>query len=192
MLAIGSTLVSLDLFDEYFACELAACKGACCVAGDYGAPLEEEECKALENIYPHIADMLTPEGRSTIEEYGKYVFVPEAGHHATPVCSSGACAYAVFQNGMARCGIELAWRAGKSDLRKPISCHLYPIRIQKHKHYEAVNYDRWHICKPACKNGKANAIPLFRFVKEAIIRKYGEDYYQALEEFYQQKTASLP
>ena len=185
MLSIENTLVSLDVIEEQFVCDLRACKGACCVQGDYGAPLTEEELLILEKIYEAVKPYLTPEGAFTIEKEGKHVYIEEEEKYATPLRHDGACAYTIFENGTAFCGIERAWKDGKIDFQKPISCHLYPIRITQHKHYEAVNYERWSICKAACKNGKQLKVPVYRFLKDAIIRKYGEHYYRALEDYAQ-------
>lgn len=185
MLSIENTLVSLDVIEEQFVCDLRACKGACCVQGDYGAPLTEEELPILEKIYEAVKPYLTPEGAFTIEKEGKHVYIEEEEKYATPLRHDSACAYTIFENGTAFCGIERAWKDGKIDFQKPISCHLYPIRITQHKHYEAVNYERWSICKAACKNGKQLKVPVYRFLKDAIIRKYGEHYYRALEDYAQ-------
>lgn len=183
MLSIENTLVSLDVIEEQFVCDLNACKGACCVQGDFGAPLEENELEILEKIYEEVKPFLPKEGIEAIERQGKHVFLDEEKKHATPLRKDGACAYTVFENGTAYCGIEKAWKVGKIDFQKPISCHLYPIRITKYEHYEAVNYERWKICKAACINGKRLKVPLFRFVKDAIVRKYGTEYYEALEAY---------
>lgn len=187
MLSIENTLVSLDVIEERFVCDLAACKGACCVLGDFGAPLEEQELPFLEEIYEVIKPYLCQEGLQTIEKEGKYVFIEEEEKFATPLRDDGACAYAIFENGIALCGIEKAWKDGATNFQKPISCHLYPIRITRYKHFEAVNYERWNICKAACKNGNKLKIPVYRFLKDAIVRKYGENYYQALDAFAQQQ-----
>jgi hypothetical protein len=181
MLSIENTLVSLDVIEENFVCDLHVCKGACCVKGDFGAPLEKEELTVLEQIYEQVKPYLTAEGIATLEEEGKHIYVEEEEKHATPLRQDGACAYAVFENGRVSCGIEKAWKDGKISFQKPISCHLYPIRIKRYRHYEAVNYERWSICKAACKKGNLLKMPVYRFVKDAIIRKYGESYYEALE-----------
>lgn len=188
MLSIENTLVSLDVIEEHFVCDLNACKGACCVQGEYGAPLEENELPILENIYENVKPYLTQEGIEAIEKEGKHVFLKEENKHATPLRKDGACAYTVFENGVAMCGIERAWKDGKVDFQKPVSCHLYPIRITKHQHYDAVNYERWEICKAACANGKKLKIPVYKFLKDALIRKYGQTYYDTLEAFVQYKN----
>lgn len=188
MLSIDDKLVSLDVVEEHFVCDLNTCKGACCVYGDYGAPLEPDELKVLDEIYDSVKSYLTKEGLETIETDGKYVFNEETEKHATPLRADGACAYTIFENGIALCGIEKAWKDGAIAFQKPISCHLYPIRVTKHTHYEAVNYERWNICKAACKNGNKLKVPVHRFLKEAILRKYGEQFFNILDDYFVQNV----
>lgn len=183
MIIIHQTLVSDDILDEKFACNLNACKGACCVEGDEGAFVDAEERKMLEKVYPKVKPYLTPEGIDAIEKQGLWVTNDE-GILKTPLMKNGPCVYTIWDNGIALCGIEKAYLDGKVKWQKPISCHLYPIRISKVGEYDALNYEEWDICKPACKNGKSLGIPVFRFVKSALIRKYGEEYYNALEATY--------
>lgn len=181
MLQIGNTLVSLDVLDHHFVCDLEKCKGACCVSGDAGAPLEEHETAELEAVWPVVKDYLQEEGRESIARYGLYVHDMD-GDLVTPLINGNReCAYTVFENGIARCGIEQAYLAGKISFRKPVSCHLYPIRIQPLKNYEAVNYDRWDICAAACKLGEKLKVPVYKFLREPLIRKYGEAWYEELE-----------
>jgi hypothetical protein len=181
MLAIGDTLVSEDLIEKHFVCDLNACKGGCCVKGDYGAPLEKEELAILDDIYEDVKPFLSEEGIKSIEKQGKYVLY-EKQEWVTPLIKGRECAYTIFENGIAKCGIEKAFYAGKVDFKKPVSCHLYPVRINKMKNsVEAVNYDRWSICKPACKLGDSLKVPLYKFLKESLTRKYGEVWYEQLE-----------
>lgn len=184
MIIIQETLVSDDIFDKEFVCNLDACKGACCVEGDEGAYLEKEETKILKRIYPKIKDYLTKEGIKAIEKQGYYV-TNEDGELKTPLINSGPCAYINYENGIAICGIEKAYYDKKVKWKKPVSCHLYPIRISKVNGNDALNYERWKICKPACTHGKELNVPVFRFVKDAIIRKYGAEYYEAMEATYE-------
>lgn len=184
MIQIGRTLISEELFTEAFQCDLEACKGACCVEGDAGAPLELEEADLLEQEYAAIAPYLIEEGRKAIEMQGRSV-IDDDGDLGTPLVNGGACAYAVFENGKALCGIEQAWKAGATAFRKPVSCHLYPVRIQSYQSFDAVNYHRWNICSPACALGKALQQPVFVFLKEALIRRFGTEWYAELEEVYQ-------
>lgn len=180
MIEIEKTLVSEDIFEEHFACDLAACKGACCVLGDAGAPLLEEELTILDDIYDDVKPFLTSEGIEALEAQGTFVIDVE-GDFATPLINGKECAYTVFDDkGIALCGIEKAWRAGAVQWKKPLSCELYPIRVTKLYEHEAVNYHKWDICKPACECGAKQKLPVYRFLKEPLIRKYGEDYYQQL------------
>lgn len=181
MIIIENALVSDDVVGKQFVCNLTACKGACCIAGDSGAPLDYEETAVLENIYDKVKPYMTPQGIKAVEQFGKYM-VDSDGEFVTPLVEGNKeCAYTIFENGMALCGIEKAYRAGDIDFYKPISCHLYPIRIKKMAEYDAVNYDRWDICSPACANGKKLGVRVFEFLKAPLIRKYGEDWYKQLE-----------
>ncbi len=169
---------------EHFRCNLDACKGACCWEGDFGAPLEPAEMETLEKIYPDIKPYLRPEGIRVIEEQGLFVYFKGLKDYGTPLLDDGACAFLTFEkNGVAKCGIEKAFEEGATDFRKPISCHLYPIRVSKNEKvgFEALNYDRWDICSAACTAGEKEQIPVFRFAKAALIRKYGEEFYEELE-----------
>lgn len=182
MIKIEDKLISDDVVEKQFACALEACKGACCWEGDFGAPLEEEELDILEQLFPYIKDNLSPLGRTAIELLGTAVYEKENQGWATPLLKDGACAYLTYDDkGFAKCGIEQAWEEGKIDFRKPISCHLYPIRIEKLPDYEAINYDRWDICSAACTKGERLGLPVYVFAKEALIRKYGEDFYEQLD-----------
>jgi hypothetical protein len=181
MIVIDDKYISDDVVEKNFVCNLNACKGACCVAGDCGAPLEEEELKILKKIYPKVKPFLRPQGIEEIEHTGLHTWDDEHGH-VTPIVNGAICAYATIDdNGIVGCGIEKAWKAGAIDYRKPISCHLYPIRITKYETFEAVNYDKWSICKPACKLGNQLQVPVYKFLKEAITRKYGEEFYEVLD-----------
>jgi hypothetical protein len=183
MIIIQETLVSDEIMDNDFACNLNACKGACCVEGDEGALLDKDEIPMLRKIYPKVKEYLTPEGIEAIEKQGYYI-VNDEGELKTPLIDNGPCAYTYYSEGIALCGIEKAYREKKIKWQKPVSCHLYPIRITKVGEYDALNYERWKICKPACVNGKQLQIPVFRFVKDALVRKYGQEYFDALEATY--------
>ncbi|MBL0097087.1 MAG: DUF3109 family protein [Bacteroidetes bacterium] len=181
MLQIGTTLVSIDLVENQFVCDLEKCKGECCVAGDSGAPLEESEMKEIENAFPVIKSYLQQEALQSIEQQGLYLKDAD-GDLVTPIIDGHReCVYTLFENGIAKCAFEQAYFEGKISFRKPVSCHLYPIRIQKLKDYDAVNYDRWSICSAACTLGKNLKVPVYKFLKEALIRKYGEEWYNELE-----------
>ncbi|MEL7162649.1 MAG: DUF3109 family protein, partial [Bacteroidota bacterium] len=162
---------------------LDACKGACCWEGDFGAPLEDEELARLEEVYPQVAPLLTEEGRTAVAEQGLYTRNEQLGGHDTPLVNDRACAYMTTdERGWAQCGIEQAYNKGLIDWRKPISCHLYPIRVKTNKaaNFEALNYDRWDICSAACTKGKREKIRVFEFAKAALVRKYGEAWYAEL------------
>jgi hypothetical protein len=181
MIEIEGKIVSSDLFDRRFVCDLAACKGACCVAGDSGAPLTPEEAEAMPEVYAAVKEFLSPEGIDAIDKQGTVVWDSKDGESLTPLVDGKQCAYTVFeQDGTAACGIEKAWKAGKTGFRKPVSCHLYPVRIKKYPDFEALNYDEWDICDPACKLGEALKVPVYIFVKDALIRRYGAVWYEQL------------
>lgn len=180
MIIVDDILVSDDVIERKFVCNLIACKGACCVAGDAGAPLDEEETEILDQQYANIKPYLTKEGITAIEEQGNWI-IDSDGDFSTPLVKGGACAYVVFdEQGITKCGIEIAYKAGATHFRKPISCHLYPIRIKKGNQFEALNYHSWDICAPACQNGKDLGVRVYEFLKEPLIRKYGQDWYDAL------------
>ncbi|MCS7004814.1 MAG: DUF3109 family protein [Cytophagales bacterium] len=187
MLLIGNTLISDDIAEKHFLCDLEKCKGACCIEGDLGAPLEESELEKMQEVFEIVMPMLAPENQACLEEWGPYVKDYE-GDYSTPILSDGLCAYAIREkNGIISCSIEKAWKEGKTTFRKPISCHLYPIRIKKYPDgNEVLNYHKWKICKAACKLGEKLKIPLYQFLKEALIRKYGEKWYEELLEVAQQ------
>lgn len=185
MIEIGKTLVSEELFKRKFVCDLNACKGACCVEGDSGAPLEKEEMQFLDADYEKIKPFMRAEGIAAVEAQGKYVVDPYDGDDVTPLVNNRECAYVSFnEQGMALCAIEQAHAAGKTQFKKPISCHLYPVRTKKYRSFEAVNYDEWDICAPACACGAKLDVPVFKFTKDALIRKYGHDWYDELGEVY--------
>ncbi len=181
MIQIDDKLISLSVFERKFVCDLNACKGACCVEGDMGAPLEDDEAKKLEEIYPKVKPFLRAEGIEAIEQQGTFIRDDYDEEYVTPLVNNSECAYVTFDaNGTAKCGIEQAYRAGEIDYLKPVSCHLYPIRIKKYSQFTAVNYDEWDICKPACECGEQLNVPVFKFLKEPLIRKFGEMWYHEL------------
>lgn len=181
MFQLGKTIVSEDIIKKDFVCNLSACKGACCVDGDAGAPLELEETKILETIYPKIKPFLTKQGIAAIEAQGVFT-TNEKGEHETTLVDGADCAYVFFdKRGTALCAIEEAYNQGVVDWKKPVSCHLYPIRVKDYTEFSAVNYDKWEICDDACTLGKELQVPVYKFVKQALIRKFGEDWYMELE-----------
>ena len=180
MLEIGNSIVSLDIISSRFTCNLQACKGACCVTGDSGAPLEPAEVVILEEIFPALRPYLSEESIKSIEEQGTSVIDIEQ-ETVTPLNNGKECAYTFFRDGIALCAIEKAYQDGVIKFRKPISCHLYPVRIKKYKHFDAVNYDRWEICSPAIEKGNEQETPVYRFVKDALTLKYGNEWFNLLE-----------
>ena len=179
MIQIGKTLVSADILNESFKCDILKCKGACCVHGDSGAPLEEHELGILKEIFPGIKPYLRYKGLKAIEDQGTYV-IDKDNECVTPLIDNNECVYANFENGIAKCAIELAFIDKKISFQKPISCCLYPVRIKKYKNFDAVNYDKWKICEPARELGNALDIPVFFFVKDALIHKYGKEWFNKL------------
>lgn len=191
MLKIGDVLVSDDIKDKEFVCNLEKCKGACCVEGDYGAPLEEDELDILKKIYPKVKPYLSAEGIKAIEEQGTHV-LDDDGDLSTPTIGGRECAYAIYDDkGVLKCGIEQAYYDKKISWKKPISCHLYPIRVTKKKEFEALNYHKWSICSDACAFGKELQVPLYKFLKEPLIRKYGETWYGELVQAIEAAPQSL-
>lgn len=182
MILIEDTVISDDIVEQQFVCDLNKCKGACCVEGDLGAPLEEVELAIMDEIYEKIKPYLSEAGIKAIEEQGKYIEDFE-GDFSTTTIDNKECAYAIYDaKGILKCAIEEAYNDGIVDFKKPISCHLYPIRITKYEHYHALNYDRWSICSPACTLGEQLKVPVYQFLKEPLIRAFGEDWYAELEE----------
>ncbi|AFL86012.1 Protein of unknown function (DUF3109) [Belliella baltica DSM 15883] len=183
MILVGNAVISDDIKEQFFVCDLEKCKGACCVEGDAGAPLEDEETQIIEEIYPIVKDYITQEGRDAVERQGTWV-IDKDGDKGTPTIGDNReCAYALYdEKGILKCGIEQAYLDGKIAYKKPISCHLYPIRVKKYDDFEALNYDRWDICSAACVLGSKLGVPIYKFLKDALIRKFGEDWYAELVE----------
>ena len=180
MLAIDDTLISEDLIEKKFICDLNSCKGGCCVSGDSGAPLEKEELMILKEIYDKIKPYIPKEGIKTIARKGLYV-IDEEGDYTTPLVTGKECAYMYFEKDIAKCSIEKAYKEGKINFQKPISCHLFPVRITKHKEYDAVNYEQRDTCKSALQCGEQLNVAVYKFLKEPLIRKYGKEWYKKLE-----------
>jgi hypothetical protein len=180
MFQLGKTIVSEEILEREFVCNLSACKGTCCIDGDAGAPLSEDETKIMEAIYPKVKPYLRPEGIAAIEAQGTWV-KGEDGDFETTLIEGKDCAYVIFDGATALCGIEQAYNEGVVSWKKPVSCHLYPIRVKDFTEFTAVNYDKWHICDDACTLGKELQVPVYKFVKEALVRRFGEDWYLELE-----------
>ena len=181
MIQIEDKIISLDVLKKQFVCDLNACKGACCVEGDSGAPLTKEEEKKLKNIYKKVKPYMTEEGVLEIERSGVAVFDSE-DELTTPLVKNRECAFVFEDKGISKCSIEKAYHAGEIDFKKPISCHLFPIRITEYSDFEAINYEEIKICKPACDCGSKLEVPVYSFLKEPLVRKYGESWYKELLE----------
>jgi hypothetical protein len=180
MIHIESAIISDDIRDCFFCCDLSACKGACCVEGDAGAPLDEEEISVLEDIIDRIKPYMTAGGVKVVESYGVFDYDP-TGNFCTPLVNDQECAFAVIDDRhIAHCAIEQAYLDKKVNFRKPLSCHLYPVRISMYNTFEGLNYHKWHICHSAVLNGEKNKIPLYDFLKDPLIRKYGKKWYNEL------------
>ncbi|MDR2383771.1 MAG: DUF3109 family protein, partial [Prevotellaceae bacterium] len=181
MIEIDGKIISLDLFEKHFICDLPKCLGVCCVHGDSGAPLEEEEQELIELHIDKIKPYLTPEGLSVIEQCGVAVLDFDDELVTPLVRDREECVYSYFTNsGTCLCGIEKAYRNGDIPFNKPISCHLYPIRTKTYANVTVLNYDQWHICASARTLGDKDKVPVFMFLKEPIIRKFGEEFFDAL------------
>ena len=182
MLIVGNVLVSEELIDKFFCCDLARCKGECCVDGDLGAPVAPDEVAELEENYPDYQKYMTEEGVAVVENGGTFVFNGDDSFETPLVDSNTACAFAFFEDGIAKCAIEKCFLKKEISFRKPISCYLYPIRVSRVGDYEALNYDHWSVCKTAVEKGNHLKLPVYQFLKEPLIAKYGESWYAELEE----------
>ncbi len=180
MIAIENTLISDDIFTEFFCCDLNACKGCCCVEGDAGAPLDEDEIHYLDEHIEIIKPYLTEKGREVVETLGVFEIAID-DMTVTPLVNRAECAYLTFgEDGIAKCAIEKAFEDGKINFQKPISCHLYPIRISRVGDADALNYDRWSICSDARIEGREKNVKIFQFLKEPLVRKYGKEWYNQI------------
>jgi len=179
MLEIGKTIISLDVLEKQFLCDLLKCKGACCVEGDSGAPITAEEAEAIEEAYPEVQPYLSESHKEEIKIQG-FAVIDFEGDLVTPLVENRQCVYTYEDKGILKCGIEKAFLDGKIKFRKPVSCHLFPIRITKYKRFDAVNYQQIDICKPGRQCGKSEKLPLYVFLKEPLIRQYGEEWYEQL------------
>jgi len=183
LIEINNILVSDQVVEEQFVCDLSKCKGGCCVDGDAGAPLEQKELKEIDAVYDAVLPYLNKESKAELERQGRYVYDREFGW-VTPTINSSICVYGIKdEKGVVKCGIEQAYNDGKVKWKKPISCHLYPIRTKKSKNgkMEMVNYEpREELCKAGCSLGKKLKVPVYVFLKDSLTRKYGEEFYEAL------------
>lgn len=181
LVEINDKLVSADLFNEKFVCDLSACKGACCVEGDDGAPLKKSEIEKLESVYEKVKPYMTEAGIKAVEDGGVY-YNDRFNEPVTTLVDKKACAFANFDNdGTAKCGIEQAYRDGNIEWKKPISCELYPVRVKQYKSFTALNYEEIDICKPACACGERLNLKVYQFLKEPLIKAFGEDFFEELK-----------
>lgn len=181
MIQIEDTLVSLDLVERHFLCDLSHCKGACCIEGDSGAPLEEKELAELEKVLPAVWDDLSPQARQVIEKQG-VAYIDVEGDTVTSIVNGKDCVFTCYDaDGTCKCAIEKAYREGRTDFYKPVSCHLYPVRVTQYRGFRAVNYNRWDICKTAELLGRREKLPAYKFLKEPLVRKFGKAWYETLE-----------
>lgn len=181
MIEIDDTLISLDLIERQFFCDLAKCKGECCIEGDAGAPLEKDEFDLLRSLLPEVWDDLSPQAQAVIKRQG-VAYIDSDGDIVTSIVDGKDCVFTCYdEDGTCKCAIEKAYREGRIRFMKPISCHLYPVRVTQHKHFRAVNYHRWKICRAAEVLGEQKHIPVYRFLREPLIRKFGEAWYEALD-----------
>ena len=181
MIIIDDTIVSDDLVNAKFCCNLSACLGACCVEGDAGAPLEEEEISILEDAIDFVKPYMVEKGKQVVETNGVFDYDAE-GNLVTPLVNDRECAFVYFEKNIAFCAIEKAWAEKKIDFQKPISCHLYPVRLNELNDMTAVNYHNWSVCKPALIKGKDLGLPVYKFLKDPLTRKFGKEWYQKLED----------
>ncbi|MDL2323463.1 DUF3109 family protein [Bacteroidales bacterium OttesenSCG-928-A17] len=181
MLQIEDTIISLDIIEEEFLCDLSVCKGICCVEGDSGAPVEESEISELEKALPVIWNDLSPQAREVIEKQG-VVYLDEDDEYVTSIVDGKDCVFTCYdKKGYCLCSLEKAYRENKISFYKPVSCHLYPIRVANYKGFRALNYNRWQVCEAAVLLGRKNKLKIYQFLKEPLIRKFGEDWYRQLE-----------
>lgn len=180
MLEIGRAIVSLDILEKQFLCDILKCKGACCVEGDSGAPVTPEEAKLIEEAFPEVSPYILESHREEVRKQG-FAVIDMDGDLVTPLVNNKQCVYTYEEKGILKCAIEKAFLDGKISFRKPVSCHLFPIRITEYKRFDAVNYQKIDICKPGRECGKKEKLPLYVFLKEPLIRKYGEEWYDQLE-----------
>ena len=181
MLQINDTVISFEIFERKFVCDLASCKGECCIEGEEGAPLEKEEVAQIEKIMPSVWEYLSEQSKEVIEKQGAS-YIDSEGENVTSIVNGAECVFVYRnENGYAKCAIERAYLAGKIPFRKPISCYLYPVRTKRYNDFTAVNYHRWHVCECAEIAGEKENIPVYTFLKEPLIAKFGEDWYRQVE-----------
>ena len=179
MIEIGDTLISTAIFSEQFVCDIANCHGDCCIEGDGGAPVKDEEIPQIEAALPAAMPYMSDAGIAVVKEQG-VVYKDADGENLTSLVPSKECVFAYKKDGAWQCALETAFNAGKSDFRKPISCYLYPVRVKNHRKFTAVEYHEWGICKCACENGAKLKVPVYKFLREPLIAAFGKAWYSEL------------
>ena len=180
ILQVGNVLVSPDIITEKFCCDLDACKGECCIEGDAGAPVTLDEIMEIENALDVVWDDLSASAQAIIDKQG-VAYTDIEGDLVTSIVNGKDCVFTCYgKNGMCQCAVEKAFREGKIDFYKPVSCHLYPVRLKEYKDFAAVNYHRWKICKAAEVLGRREKVRVYEFLKEPLIRRFGEKWYNDL------------
>lgn len=180
IIEIDNVLVSTDIFTEYFCCDLDACKGICCVEGDAGAPVTINEIAGIEDAIDTVWDDLSATAQAVIDKQG-VAYTDRDGDLVTSIVGGKDCVFTCYEKGCCLCALERAWRAGKTAFCKPISCALYPIREKKLSNgMVALNYNRWDVCHDAVKKGNELRLPVYRFLRDPLVRRFGEDFYQQL------------
>lgn len=179
MIQIGEQIVSLDIIEKEFCCDLSKCKGICCIEGDAGAPLTDAEVADYEKNIEKILPYLSEKNQSVLKEKGVF-YLDEEGEKVTMLVDNAECAFVEHKDGILFCGIEHAFRDGKISVQKPISCHLYPIRCHQYRDFEALNFHSWNVCSDAVCKGRNEQIKVYQFLKEPLIRKYGKEWYDEL------------
>lgn len=181
MIEIEGKIVSTDIITERFLCDLGSCRGICCVEGNAGAPLEPDEAEVLSREWEAYKPFMTGAGVAAVESQG-FAIVDDDGDLVTPLVGDAECAYSYSRDGVTLCAIEKAWAEGLTRFRKPVSCHLYPIRVVRFGNGSlGLGYHRWAVCDGARKLGRERGVPVFRMLREAIVRRFGEEFFSALE-----------
>jgi hypothetical protein len=180
MLEIDNTIVSLDVLSEYFACDVARCKGVCCVDGESGAPLSENEAGLLDKLYPELKPYMSQKSIELLEDNGSCWEIDGDGDQVTRLVDGKECLFVRMEAGIAKCAIEKAWEEDRASFRKPVSCHLYPVRIRKYRDFTGVSYEQWKKCKAARDKGSKEGTPVYVFLEEPLKRRFGEEWYEKL------------
>jgi hypothetical protein len=186
MIEVKDTIISDEIFEECFVCDLCRCKGICCVEGDSGAPITIEEVDKIKEILPEIWDDLLPKSKELITKQG-IAYEDYDGELVTSIVNGEECVFVYYdEDGICKCAIDNAFKEGRIDVQKPISCHLYPVRLKEYEKFTAVNYNRWKVCEPAVEQGNKLKVPLYKFLKEPLIRRFGEEWWNDVDNVWKQ------